>query len=58
MKLHKLTTDEAALLCACGLKPTEPGHDRRCPCWLARRQAQWRVCSQRLRQNQRALRSP
>jgi hypothetical protein len=56
MRLRKLTTDEAARLCGCGLYPTESGHDRQCPHWLAGRRAHWQRCSQRWRERQRALR--
>jgi len=56
MKLRKLPAAEAAALCACGLRSTEPGHTRACPHYLAGRRACWQRCSQRWRRRQRALR--
>lgn len=47
MKLRKLTTEEGAALCACGLHPTEPCHDRACPHYLGGRRTDWQRCGQR-----------
>jgi hypothetical protein len=39
MKLRKLTAEEAAQLCQCGLRPGEWGHDHTCPYYVAGRRA-------------------
>jgi len=49
MKLRKLTSEETAMLCDCGLRPDESGHRPRCPHYTTRRRILCARIARRLR---------